>query len=407
MAVCPSVMFENVDTKTAENMRIGLIRELSRGRAWDWVQPNMFHDHIFPIGVTWSHAFVMTHVMKQRAYQIHAIDISNGPIDTPFDAAVDRRQFLNPWKTWPNTMANIVTASCYLSMVCLVLPDRVVVLDAAKNWKVVVSIAGKNFSNITHCSINHRFLAVCQYEKKTTKLSVYEFSSEKFSHLTINNAEATALYLPEEMSQGVRDDIYVCFTKHDGSGQKPTCVFSFGADGKLKVQKKLFAWPSNVNLTNGTDSVRYRLGNFVQTAENQLVCYFASNQNMCQTTRQKIIHVQTLGDVGFVLFQGDNSMIIHDFQARLNITIEPNETVQFASIATFKKHNGVPDYRRCYDSFKVFTDRIVLLLPNGTLGILRSCSRTYDNDVSDTTCQVEDDDIDESGFAASSSSSTC
>lgn len=371
MLLCPSTHCEQrkLSAENAELKRRDLLASMTRGRGYSWVHPNFYHDHIFPIGVTWSHAFVVSYVKEARKYHLHALCL-NSQIDTPYLAMRGNRQFSNPWKRWPGELSPIQAACCYLGRVCLITKKSVLVLDASKDWEVVLKVTLEDLQNIGGCSMNHRYLAFYSNSETNSRLVVYSFEEKRTFSVSINSARATSAHVPEEMTARCADDIYFGFVKADGT--TPTCVFRTKEDN-LELQKKFVAWPTNKNQTpivsEGPDLIYYRFSNFLQAASKTLCCFYSENKNnsIFLPTRNKVICAQPVAHSALVVFQGDCSLLLTDSHYHFNMCLEPSEICGPCGIASLQRLQGVPEYTRCYPAFKVMTERIVLLLPNGSL----------------------------------------
>lgn len=364
-----------------EAMRKQLILRLSKGKNCDWLHPNFYYEHIYPIGITWSHAFVVSYTKEDRHYRLHALDLhpEGGNIDTPYEAMRENRQFSNPWKKWPGQLKTVQAACCYLGRVCVVTKTHIFVLDASKDWEIVVNLNSNDFRQIQGCSMNHRYLAFYYNNQtdKTSKLCVYSMESKQIAPTNVNNVQVTGIYVPEELTEAVASDVYVGFCKYDAVGQlqdTPTCVFHVTSSGlELELKKRFVAWPEDDQrrplASNGPELIQYRLGTFLQAADRHLICFFSAGNanNLFLPAAAKIIHAQPISDSAIVVFQGNNSLLLSDGSLGVNLCIEPSELCEPAAIASFARFRGVPEYTRCYSAFRVMSNRIVILLPNGSL----------------------------------------
>jgi len=384
----------------AEKLRSSLIVGLSRGRNTSWLHPNFYYSHIYPIGITWSHAFVMSYVKEDRAHYLHALSI-HASFDTPYRAMRERRQFSNPWRRWPGKFNHIQAVCCYLGRVCVITKNQLLVLDAAKDWEIVVKFSSRDFKTLQGCSMNHKQLAFYSNnpETRTSRICVFSIDSKNIAQTNINNVRVTGMHVPEELTGFTSRDLYVGFDKLDENGQvigTPTCVFYVSEDGlEINMKKRIDAWPVDEQkcplVTNGPEMIQYRLGSFMQSTDRYLICFFSAGNanNLFLPSSNKVIHAQSVSNSGIVVFQGNNSLLLSDRTSGVNFCIEPTELCGPSSIASFSRFKGVPEYNRCYSAFRVMSDRIVILLPNGSLCSIRPAIRKLT--LSATSVDVVDD----------------
>lgn len=347
---------------------MALIAKLSRRRSYTYVHPNFYNDHLFPIGISKTHAFIVAYAKQSRGYYVYSCAFST-KVDTPHKAMRESRQFNNPWKRWPETLKPIGAACCFEQRVCIADKDYIVVLDASCDWSLDFKL---KVSKVNGCSMNKSMLAFYRNVDNNCHVYVFDFSKKALAQAVINNARGTCVDVPSREETNV----YFGFTK--SSGESSTCSFSIqGAN--LTINKRFNAWPTNEETGRayvdvGPEGIYADKGNFLQYSDKKLICFYASKNNLVLPAAGKVIHAQTVDESGLLVFQGNNSLLISDQAIGVNFCIEPSELCGPSIIASASRLKGMPDYLRCYPAFQAFDDTVVILFPNGSLCYMTSYS---------------------------------
>lgn len=153
-------------------------RQLARLSSGKWVIQQHYipfpRTQWYPIGCTRTHAFAV--IKGDRAeYTPICMHLVYRNMTRPSQCVEPPREFVSPWKRYPEPFADFIGGCAHEDRMCLVLRDGVLVINAT--WKVQLRDNCLTLSALVSCAMNARFLVLVGVETGMTSQSmfVYDF----------------------------------------------------------------------------------------------------------------------------------------------------------------------------------------------------------------------------------------
>lgn len=320
---------------------------------------------IVPLGMTWCCAFIITSGGRgMKSSTLLAFDISSrDKIPTPYDQSCKREKFVSPWKEFPTKIKDFSLCCMFMDKICVIAKQFICILQFSnESWKQIFYQPGNSFLDITHATMNYRYLVVCTSEK----IVGYDYINK--SSLGSVQVQVQNVTIPEEAYK----EPVILATSISGN------LLSFAINEKHEIvsQEKSSIYPKPF------DFLRYRLNNFAMSTGKELVCFNAFQKKTFKLhLSEKIVDVALLQKSWIVLDEYSNCHIYvvdPDFTKTSHLQRNGNQHIlhsfssekiaKMAFIATdsiFEKK--FPKAPHPYQAIRVFSECVMILLPNGSI----------------------------------------
>ncbi len=313
----------------------------------------------FPLGCTWTHAFTVTQTTAGKAaiYNLYSIRIDLVRYETPAIAVRDKRKYVCPWKKYAVQFTGYLGGCIHYKWVCIITAVEIRIIDVEDNWKTYFS-RSYAMGNVISCHMNTNYLVVVS---KHRGLVLFDLHKSQSIYVDSNAKNISCVRLASTSN-------HLIFGKDDG------VITNCDAGYLMRTQKNLseladdeeskskFLWSSKVQNTDyKIQSLWWRNDKFTQTTTTSIIMYPAIDDtivlDMCDLEISPVC-VRVLW----------NMIVVHDRNHGLHfinrLTGKKTNSLINLSIIPFGKCKSA-DF--CYDSLRIFTSRIVLLLPNGNI----------------------------------------
>lgn len=128
----------------------------------------------YPIGCTRTHAFAVIK-SSHTEYTPICMHLVYRNMLRPSQCVASSREFVSPWKRYPEPFSGFLGGCAYEDRMCLVLRDRVLVIDS--KWKVQLRDNCLALSSLVSCTMNGRYLVVVGVETGvySQAMFIYDF----------------------------------------------------------------------------------------------------------------------------------------------------------------------------------------------------------------------------------------
>ena len=399
------------DIYAYEREKMECLKSLTRLREIRNIHLDVKHNKVYPIALTFTHAFVLSNENKESNFNfnLHALKIYNKeePL-TPHSCHRQRKQYCSPWTTFPEKIPDFICFTAFLGNVCIVSKSQLLVLDVSKNW-VPSYQAKEDFSLVTHIAMNKVNLAYIRYNKEKGESMVYLVHQFKKTVCFKVNDEITALEVPEELSSFAIYNIFISCKKTNR-----TSILQFNPKSQKiqKQQDEFQPWPfqdelsTRLCISTPTTFIRYRYGNMSQVSYDNIVIYYNGEklQDSLLKFKSYIVNVEFVGSGYSIVHTIDHSIFICSANDGVVFSITNQETCKFGNLAS-ERTGGITFAQYPYKSIRMFSNKLVCMLSNGTIVFIDSGNYFVDM-FSSISLNAENKRISKANISSSSSSSS-
>ena len=363
----------NLDINRYEQERLYFLLSLISSRDQIAIHLDYKHDKVIPIGITFSHIFILSSLNSLNGiHRIHALKINSKlEIPTPFKKHRSSEDFISPWATYPELIKGMKNSCAFWNLVSIITIDRIVVLDVSNNWKLSYSVKG-NFNHVKYCKMNRINLVIVEVNSKTKTsiLNVIRLTGEKDGKVLKYkfNDEVTSIELPEELSNFSINNIFVSCKK-----SKNTITLTVKENKTIIKSDSFLLWPRALeNKFRETTSIFYRFGNMAQTSFNDIVLHYNTYNGKLVPSllnlKSNIIHCEFVGLGYSMIYTANHAIYICDQNSQLVYTFNNEETCSLANNFSYSRFDKPIDFASFpYVSMKLFVNKLICLLPNGSV----------------------------------------
>lgn len=372
-----------------------------------------------PLGCSWNYAFMMTtpedcqlsavERAYDRRYTLHAINMHQDEYKTPHSSIKERVPYVNPWLIYPEPYKMVRGSCVHNNMVCVVTHDKLEVLDVSDSWKKLVSrdVDFRRKQELI-CTMNGGFVAIYQ----EPDLYLFEFDKDKnfvkrcsaickegsgfckgrcdCRIVTIPNLKA--IHLSSEISMGFSPQLAVveAVQQADDMNIEPD-VDCDTASEKEAIEEVLYGdikETKNTSKMTLLDVSMIMEGKAAVLAENFLDIVpdtiSFTNRNFCAASSSELTYTcaytggtlninQLFSPVTSMLTLSSDILLVHDYRNNVYVHGLKESTLLLTLLGDQVTRNitEIPGAVKPYNSLRVFSDRIFVLLPNGTLCIVK------------------------------------